>query len=137
MATRRTTMKSRTGTKLYAVRDSGGKFKDIQTYKRAHAADLRLLTPAEMSARLTAAERSVRRATHSAANVMRSSIDDAAEAGRVVRTSMKEAFGAVRRATRRIAKRFSTAAGAALPAPKPATRMARRPAAKPARRLAA
>jgi hypothetical protein len=41
MATRRTTMRSRSGTKLYAVRDESGKFKDIQTYKRAHAADLR------------------------------------------------------------------------------------------------
>lgn len=41
MATRRTTMRSRSGTKLYAVRDKSGQFKDIQTYKRAHAADLR------------------------------------------------------------------------------------------------
>ena len=40
MATR-TTMRSRSGTKLYAVRDKSGQFKDIQTYKRAHAADLR------------------------------------------------------------------------------------------------
>jgi hypothetical protein len=31
MATRRTTLRSRSGTKLYAVRDEGGKFKDIQT----------------------------------------------------------------------------------------------------------
>jgi hypothetical protein len=41
MATRRTTMRSRSGTKLYAVRDKSGKFKDIQSYKKAHAADLR------------------------------------------------------------------------------------------------
>jgi len=38
---RRTTHRSSKGTKLYAVRDKSGKFKDIQTYKRAHAADLR------------------------------------------------------------------------------------------------
>ena len=38
---RRTTHRSSTGTKLYAVRDSKGRFKDIQTYKRAHAADIR------------------------------------------------------------------------------------------------
>ena len=38
---RRTTHRSSKGTKLYAVRDSEGRFKDIQTYKRAHAADLR------------------------------------------------------------------------------------------------
>jgi len=41
MATaRRTTHRSSTGKKLYAVRDSKGRFKDIQTYERAHRADL-------------------------------------------------------------------------------------------------
>ena len=38
---KRTTLRSSKGTKLYAVRDKEGKFKDIQTYKRAHAMDLR------------------------------------------------------------------------------------------------
>ena len=38
---RRTTHRSRRGKKLYAVRDAAGRFKDIQTYKRAHTADLR------------------------------------------------------------------------------------------------
>jgi len=37
----RTTLRSSKGKKLYAVRDKEGKFEDIQTYKRAHAADLR------------------------------------------------------------------------------------------------
>jgi len=41
MPVKRTTHRSSKGTKLYAVRDSKGRFKDIQTYKRAHAADLR------------------------------------------------------------------------------------------------
>jgi hypothetical protein len=41
MAAKRTTHRSSKGKKLYAVRDAGGKFKDIQTYERAHAADLR------------------------------------------------------------------------------------------------
>ena len=45
---RRTTMYSTGGKKLYAVRDSEGKFKDIQTYKRAHAADLRRKSAAEL-----------------------------------------------------------------------------------------
>jgi hypothetical protein len=40
-ATKRTTHRSSKGTKLYAVRDKKGRFKDIQTYKRAHSADLR------------------------------------------------------------------------------------------------
>jgi len=44
---KRTTHRSSTGTKLYAVRDSKGRFVDIQTYKRAHAADLRKKTTKE------------------------------------------------------------------------------------------
>lgn len=41
MATKRTTHRSSKGTKLYAVRNADGTFKDIQTYKKAHAADLK------------------------------------------------------------------------------------------------
>ena len=37
---KRTTHRSSTGKKLYAKRDAEGKFKDIQTYERAHRADL-------------------------------------------------------------------------------------------------
>ena len=43
----RTTHRSSTGTKLYAVRDEEGKFEDIQTYKRAHGADLKRKSKAE------------------------------------------------------------------------------------------
>lgn len=38
---KRTTHRSSTGTKLFAVRDTKGRFVDIQVYKRAHAADMR------------------------------------------------------------------------------------------------
>ena len=38
---RRTVMYSSKGKKLYAKRDKTGKFKDIQQYSRAHAADIR------------------------------------------------------------------------------------------------
>jgi hypothetical protein len=44
---RRTTHRSVTGAKLYAVRDAKGRFVDIQTYKRAHAADLRKTSKSE------------------------------------------------------------------------------------------
>ena len=37
----RTTHRSVSGTKLYAVRDAKGQFKDIQTYKRAHGQDVK------------------------------------------------------------------------------------------------
>ena len=46
-ARRRTTHRSSKGKKLYAVRDKGGKFKDIQTYERAHAADIRRTSKSE------------------------------------------------------------------------------------------
>ena len=38
---RRTTHRSASGKKLYAVRDAKGRFKDIQTYERAHRADIK------------------------------------------------------------------------------------------------
>lgn len=44
---RRTTHRSSTGTKLYAVRDAKGRFKDIQTYKRAQGADIKRKSKAE------------------------------------------------------------------------------------------
>ncbi|MBB6095096.1 hypothetical protein HNQ60_003986 [Povalibacter uvarum] len=40
-STTRTTHRSTAGKKLYAVRDKQGRFKDIQTYERAHRADLK------------------------------------------------------------------------------------------------
>jgi hypothetical protein len=44
---KRTTHRSSKGTKLYAVRDSNGRFKDIQTYKRAHSADIKRKSKSE------------------------------------------------------------------------------------------
>jgi DNA-binding protein HU-beta len=38
---RRTVLYSSKGKKLYAVRDKGGKFKDIQSYQRAHSMDMK------------------------------------------------------------------------------------------------
>jgi len=37
----RTTHRSKSGKKLYAVRDAHGRFKDVQTYKRAHGSDIK------------------------------------------------------------------------------------------------
>ena len=47
---RRTTHRSKSGKKLYAVRGKDGKIKDIQTYKRAHAADIKRKSKAEKAA---------------------------------------------------------------------------------------
>lgn len=40
-AGKRTVLRSSKGKKLYAVRDAEGKFKDIQSYARAHAQDIK------------------------------------------------------------------------------------------------
>ena len=44
---KRTTHRSSTGTKLYAVRDKKGRFVDIQTYKRAHGMDMKRKSKSE------------------------------------------------------------------------------------------
>jgi hypothetical protein len=44
---KRTVLRSSKGTKLYAVRDKSGKFKDIQSYKKAHGADIKRKAKAE------------------------------------------------------------------------------------------
>ncbi|MCU0275294.1 MAG: hypothetical protein MUF02_00280 [Acidobacteria bacterium] len=40
-------MKSSKGKKLYAVRDAKGRFKDIQSFKKAHGADIKRKSKAE------------------------------------------------------------------------------------------
>jgi hypothetical protein len=52
---RRTTHRSSKGTKLYAVRSAEGTFKDIQTYKRAHGADIKRGSKAEAKTEAKAA----------------------------------------------------------------------------------
>lgn len=44
---KRTTHRSSKGKKLYAVRAKDGKFKDIQTYKKAHGQDIKRKSKAE------------------------------------------------------------------------------------------
>jgi PhnB protein len=56
---KRTTHRSKTGKKLYAKRDRRGKFKDIQSYKRAHSADLRSKSKAERAKAAPAKSRAV------------------------------------------------------------------------------
>lgn len=47
MPVKRTVMRSSKGKKLYAVRDAKGRFKDIQSYKKAHAMDMKRKSKAE------------------------------------------------------------------------------------------
>lgn len=64
MAARRTTHRSTKGKKLYAVRSADGKFKDIQTYKRAHAQDLKRKSKAEIAKK--AAKKTAKKVTKKA-----------------------------------------------------------------------
>lgn len=48
---KRTTMRSSKGKKLYAKRDKKGRFKDIQSYKRAHGQDIKRSAKSERGAR--------------------------------------------------------------------------------------
>jgi len=62
MATKRTTLRSSAGKKLYAVRNADGTFKDIQTYERAHRADLAKKSKAEKTTAKKAAKKAVKKA---------------------------------------------------------------------------
>lgn len=53
----RTTLRSSKGTKLYAVRAADGTFKDIQTYKRAHPADVRKSSKSEATKKAPAGKK--------------------------------------------------------------------------------
>jgi hypothetical protein len=72
MATaRRTTHRSSAGKKLYAVRDAGGKFKDIQTFERAHRDDIAHNAASETSAKAKSARRAAKAAATKAATAKR------------------------------------------------------------------
>ena len=58
---RRTTHRSSKGKKLYAVRDSSGRFKDIQSYERAHRADLAKTAKSELGRRKGAKKKAAKK----------------------------------------------------------------------------
>ena len=63
---KRTTMYSTGGKKLYAVRAADGTFKDIQTYQRAHGSDIKRKSQAEKTAAKKAAEKKAKPAKKAA-----------------------------------------------------------------------
>ena len=99
---RRTTHRSSKGTKLYAVRDSSGQFKDIQTYKRAHSADLRRTSKAETAAAAKKAAKKVSK--KSAATSAKKTVKKATKtsAAKAVRKSVKTV---VRKSVKKIARK--------------------------------
>lgn len=48
---KRTELRSSAGKKLYAVRDAGGKFEDIQSFELAHGSDVKRSSKAETAAK--------------------------------------------------------------------------------------
>jgi len=48
---KRTTHRSPAGKKVYAKRDTKGKFEDVQSYRRAHGSDVKRVSKAETAAR--------------------------------------------------------------------------------------
>ena len=103
MATHRSTLRSRSGTKLYAVRDESGQFKDIQSYKRAHGADMRHKSKAESTL----------------ATKVRKAASDTIKS---VKGSVKGAVAAVGRTTKRAVKQVANPQPALKKAMKTATR---------------
>ena len=68
MAKKRTTHRSTSGKKLYAVRDEKGRITDIQTYERAHRADLAKKSKAEKDAdKKSARKKATKKVTKKAA----------------------------------------------------------------------
>jgi len=121
MATHRTTMRSRSGTKLYAVRDETGKFKDIQTYKRAHAADLRQKSIAEKESARGPIERDVRKAANDAVKSIKRSVRGAVAAvERAAQRAVKQVAGP--QPARRAMRQDAAGKTASKPAAKKTTR---------------
>jgi hypothetical protein len=60
----RTTLRSRSGRKLYAKRSKAGQFEDIQSYKRAHGSDVKRSSAAERAkAKKTSKKQSARKSS--------------------------------------------------------------------------
>ncbi len=67
MPSKRTTHRSTTGKKLYAVRDTEGQFKDIQTFERAHSQDLKSTSKTEAASAATKTKKKAKKAGKKAA----------------------------------------------------------------------
>lgn len=108
MAQRRTTHRSSTGKKLYAVRKADGTFSDIQTYQRAHAADLRSSAKGESSAKskkVVAAKSATKTARAAAKKASGSAGGLFARAKKAVAGVMKQVTSTQKTATKSPAKK--------------------------------
>ena len=100
---RRTVMYSASGKKLYAVRDKTGKFKDIQRYSRAHAADIKRGSGAETKAAAKKAKKKASAAKRKAVGRVKSAV-------KKVRRAAGKRMASAKRAVKRVARRVRRAA---------------------------
>jgi hypothetical protein len=110
MVTRRSTMKSRKGTKPSAVRAGSGKLEGAHSVKDAHPLEMHHMSAAQVGARLDEVESRVMRAARRFVKVGRSSMEEARIAAVAVRLSMIEAVRAIRHAARKITRQVTAAA---------------------------
>jgi hypothetical protein len=101
---RRTVMYSASGKKLYAVRDKSGKFKDIQRYSRAHAADIKRGSGAETKAK-------AKKASKKAAAAKRKVVSRVKSAAKRASTAAGKRAASARRAVKRVTRRVRRATG--------------------------
>lgn len=106
MATRRTTLYSSAGKKLYAVRNADGTFKDIQTYQRAHAADMRHKSKAELEAAAKKTGKPAAKKAAKKAPAKKAAVKKAA-AKKVAKKAVRKAPArkAAKKAVRKVAKK--------------------------------
>jgi hypothetical protein len=118
---RRTTLYSSKGKKLYAVRDKTGRFKDIQQYSRAHAMDMRRTSKDEVAkgASKKSARKSARKSAKKTAK----------------KSARKTARKTVKKSTRKTAKKSARKTSRKV-ARKPARKTAKKTARKTARKSA-
>jgi hypothetical protein len=103
---RRTVMYSSGGKKLYAVRAADGKFKDIQQYSRAHAADIRAGSSAETKA---AAKKAAKKAAGKASSARTAVAKKVTTAKKAV---TKKAAAVKKAVAKKVAKPAAAARGA-------------------------
>jgi len=90
-ARKRTTMYSSAGKKLYAVRNTDGTFKDIQTYQRAHRADMAHKSAAEIASAARKAKNTVKKAAKKAVKAVKKVAKKVAKKASVRKRAAKKA----------------------------------------------
>jgi hypothetical protein len=106
MVKKRTTLRSRSGRKLYAVREADGKFVDIQSYQKAHGEDVRRHSAAELVEKRKKATK--KRATKSKSAKKKSATKKSATKKSAMKSAMKKKPVMRKSAKKKTAKKKTT-----------------------------